>query len=131
MRKGRRNQKNVYRRERTRAAYVLLLYFSLYLLFVVLTGSWRPFEGALVPREKGVSTPNSGTWYPKPRRVGGQGHAVVLTGSSRPFCQGRCRVFRARPGTPPLLSGLLQARAGVPGRALLLTELICIEVEDA
>ena len=39
--------------------------------------------------------------------------------------------YRARPGTPTPSSGLLQARAGVPGRALLLTELICIEVEDA
>lgn len=108
MRKETKKKENIYRRERTRAAYVLLLYFSLYFLFVVLRGSRRPFEGAYVPHEKSVPTPNSGSWYPKPRRGGGQGRAVVLTGSWCPFSF----VPRTRPGSPE--PGSLASSAVMP-----------------
>ena len=84
MRKKNRKKK-LYRRERTRAVYVLLLYFSLYFLFVVLRGSRRPFEGAYAPQERGVPTPNSGTWYPKPHSGEGPVRAVVLRGFRCPF----------------------------------------------
>ena len=46
-------------------------YYSMYFLLRVLTRYPRPFEGALVPQEKGAGTQNPGTWHPKlPPRSG-------------------------------------------------------------